>query len=162
MKLPLARPMSHSLRSVSPYPYRRLCIPWQLLHRLKSRKHAFHSSYRVGVAESSQITVFLILETGRDCIGNAKTGSGKTIAFAIPILQRLSEDPCGLFALILTPTRYALVVVRNMYPHSRDLLKRARFPNHRAICRAGLVFESQDCSSSWWNGYDRSSPGACK
>ncbi|KAK7061670.1 P-loop containing nucleoside triphosphate hydrolase protein [Favolaschia claudopus] len=42
---------------------------------------------------------------GRDCIGNAKTGSGKTIAFALPILQKLSTDPYGIFALILTPTR---------------------------------------------------------
>ena len=42
---------------------------------------------------------------GRDCIGNAKTGSGKTIAFALPILQRLSVDPYGIFALVLTPTR---------------------------------------------------------
>jgi ATP-dependent RNA helicase DDX49/DBP8 len=46
-----------------------------------------------------------ILE-GRDCIGNAKTGSGKTIAFALPILQKLSVDPYGIFALVLTPTRY--------------------------------------------------------
>ncbi|KAF7313752.1 hypothetical protein HMN09_00532300 [Mycena chlorophos] len=42
---------------------------------------------------------------GRDCVGNAKTGSGKTIAFALPILQKLSVDPYGIFALILTPTR---------------------------------------------------------
>ncbi|KAI0723119.1 DEAD-domain-containing protein [Earliella scabrosa] len=42
---------------------------------------------------------------GRDCIGNAKTGSGKTIAFALPILQKLSQDPYGIFALVLTPTR---------------------------------------------------------
>ncbi|KAG7097020.1 hypothetical protein E1B28_004413 [Marasmius oreades] len=45
------------------------------------------------------------LLTGKDCIGNAKTGSGKTIAFALPILQKLSVDPYGLFALVLTPTR---------------------------------------------------------
>ncbi|TRM68078.1 P-loop containing nucleoside triphosphate hydrolase protein [Schizophyllum amplum] len=42
---------------------------------------------------------------GRDCIGNAKTGSGKTIAFALPILQKLSADPYGIFALVITPTR---------------------------------------------------------
>lgn len=42
---------------------------------------------------------------GKDCIGNAKTGSGKTVAFAIPILQKLSLDPYGIFSLILTPTR---------------------------------------------------------
>lgn len=42
---------------------------------------------------------------GRDCIGGSRTGSGKTMAFAIPILQKWSEDPVGIFALILTPTR---------------------------------------------------------
>ncbi|KAF4619129.1 hypothetical protein D9613_005208 [Agrocybe pediades] len=46
-----------------------------------------------------------VLLDGKDCIGNAKTGSGKTIAFALPILQRLSADPYGIFALVLTPTR---------------------------------------------------------
>lgn len=42
---------------------------------------------------------------GHDCIGGAKTGSGKTIAFAAPMLTRWSEDPFGIFGLILTPTR---------------------------------------------------------
>lgn len=42
---------------------------------------------------------------GLDCIGNAKTGSGKTVAFAVPILQKLIKDPYGIFALVLTPTR---------------------------------------------------------
>uniref|UniRef100_A0A8C4LDJ8 RNA helicase n=1 Tax=Equus asinus TaxID=9793 RepID=A0A8C4LDJ8_EQUAS len=45
-----------------------------------------------------------ILE-GRDCLGCAKTGSGKTAAFVLPILQKLSEDPYGIFCLVLTPTR---------------------------------------------------------
>ena len=42
---------------------------------------------------------------GRDCIGGAKTGSGKTMAFALPILQRIVRDPFGIFAVVLTPTR---------------------------------------------------------
>ena len=42
---------------------------------------------------------------GQDVIGCAKTGSGKTAAFALPIIQKLSEDPFGIFALVLTPTR---------------------------------------------------------
>ncbi|OUM66829.1 hypothetical protein PIROE2DRAFT_40497, partial [Piromyces sp. E2] len=42
---------------------------------------------------------------GKDVIGSAKTGSGKTAAFALPILQKLAEDPFGVFALVLTPTR---------------------------------------------------------
>ncbi|KAI9884461.1 MAG: putative RNA helicase [Watsoniomyces obsoletus] len=42
---------------------------------------------------------------GRDCIGGSRTGSGKTVAFAIPIIQKWAEDPRGIFALVLTPTR---------------------------------------------------------
>ncbi|GAO48345.1 DEAD-domain-containing protein [Saitoella complicata NRRL Y-17804] len=45
-----------------------------------------------------------ILE-GNDCIGGARTGSGKTAAFALPILQKWSRDPWGVYALVLTPTR---------------------------------------------------------
>ncbi|CAL8255086.1 unnamed protein product [Merluccius merluccius] len=45
-----------------------------------------------------------ILE-GRDCLGCAKTGSGKTAAFVLPVLQKLSQDPYGIFCLVLTPTR---------------------------------------------------------
>lgn len=42
---------------------------------------------------------------GKDVIGLAETGSGKTGAFALPILQSLMETPQTIFALILTPTR---------------------------------------------------------
>jgi len=41
----------------------------------------------------------------RDIIGLAETGSGKTGAFAIPIVQTLLDNPQRLYALILTPTR---------------------------------------------------------
>ncbi|KAG6821228.1 hypothetical protein H0H93_002338 [Arthromyces matolae] len=52
-----------------------------------------------------QVACIPPLLSGQDCIGNAQTGSGKTIAFALPILQKLAVDPFGIFALILTPTR---------------------------------------------------------
>ncbi|KAK5130636.1 putative RNA helicase [Meristemomyces frigidus] len=42
---------------------------------------------------------------GRDCIGGSRTGSGKTVAFAAPILQQWARDPSGIFAVVLTPTR---------------------------------------------------------
>lgn len=43
--------------------------------------------------------------TGRDIIGIAQTGSGKTAAFSLPILQTLWENPQPFFALMLAPTR---------------------------------------------------------
>ncbi|OJV16530.1 MAG: DEAD/DEAH box helicase [Dyadobacter sp. 50-39] len=52
----------------------------------------------------------IILEN-KDLLGCAQTGTGKTAAFAIPMLQLLQENPVGKFeksrvrALILTPTR---------------------------------------------------------
>ncbi|XP_055372187.1 ATP-dependent RNA helicase DDX47 [Condylostylus longicornis] len=42
---------------------------------------------------------------GNDIIGLAETGSGKTGAFALPILQALFETSQRYFALVLTPTR---------------------------------------------------------
>jgi len=42
---------------------------------------------------------------GRDVIGLAETGSGKTGAFTLPMLHALLSNPQRLFGLILTPTR---------------------------------------------------------
>jgi ATP-dependent RNA helicase RhlE len=43
---------------------------------------------------------------GRDIIGTAQTGTGKTAAFVLPILNKLLDSPRGLpRALIVTPTR---------------------------------------------------------
>ncbi|KAM3467472.1 hypothetical protein NHJ6243_000093 [Beauveria neobassiana] len=42
---------------------------------------------------------------GRDCIGGSRTGSGKTVAFAVPMLQKWAEDPSAVFGVVLTPTR---------------------------------------------------------
>lgn len=46
-----------------------------------------------------------LLLAGRDLVGQSKTGSGKTAAFALPILQRIEGDERTLQALILCPTR---------------------------------------------------------
>jgi ATP-dependent RNA helicase DDX49/DBP8 len=42
---------------------------------------------------------------GKDTLACAKTGSGKTAAFALPILHTLAIDPFGVYAVVLTPTR---------------------------------------------------------
>jgi ATP-dependent RNA helicase DeaD len=45
------------------------------------------------------------LLTGRDVIGRAQTGSGKTAAFGIPLLERVKDSGPGVRALVLAPTR---------------------------------------------------------
>jgi len=62
-------------------------------------------------------TIPLIL-SGRDLIGGSQTGTGKTAAFALPILHRLRHGPAGLRALILEPTRELALQVER---HVRDL-----------------------------------------
>ncbi len=47
----------------------------------------------------------LALNTDKDIIGQAQTGSGKTAAFGLPILDRLNPNSRDAQALILTPTR---------------------------------------------------------
>ncbi|XP_068642835.1 DEAD-box ATP-dependent RNA helicase 36 [Aristolochia californica] len=42
---------------------------------------------------------------GKDVLGLAETGSGKTAAFALPVLNHLAKDPYGVFALVVTATR---------------------------------------------------------
>ncbi|RAK98487.1 DEAD/DEAH box helicase [Aspergillus ibericus CBS 121593] len=50
------------------------------------------------------LSIPLALE-GRDIIALAETGSGKTAAFVLPILQALMDKPQPLYSLILAPTR---------------------------------------------------------
>jgi ATP-dependent RNA helicase DeaD len=45
------------------------------------------------------------LLAGRDVLGQAQTGTGKTAAFSLPILERIDPNQTALQALILTPTR---------------------------------------------------------
>lgn len=52
--------------------------------------------------QSKAIPVFM---EGRDIIGQAQTGTGKTAAFGIPILQMVDSSAYGLQALVLCPTR---------------------------------------------------------
>lgn len=52
---------------------------------------------------------------GRDLIGLAQTGSGKTAAFAIPILQALLEKPQPLFACVLSPTRELAIQIAEQF-----------------------------------------------
>jgi len=73
----------------------------------------FHPSIMAGVRALGYITPTPIqlksippIMQGRDLIGLAQTGTGKTAAFGLPILQRLLQGPRGrIRALIISPTR---------------------------------------------------------
>jgi len=52
---------------------------------------------------------------GRDIIGLAETGSGKTGAFALPIVQRLLDNPQRFFAVCLSPTRELCVQIGEQF-----------------------------------------------
>lgn len=66
-----------------------------------------HSLAAMAIQNPTQIQQACIPEIlkGRDCIGGSRTGTGKTVAFAVPILQKWAEDPFGIYAVVLTPTR---------------------------------------------------------
>jgi ATP-dependent RNA helicase DeaD len=68
-------------------------------------------------------TIPLLIE-GRDLVGQAATGTGKTAAFALPILQLVekSKRRPEPIALVLVPTReLAVQVSEAMYKYGRDL-----------------------------------------
>ncbi len=61
----------------------------------------------LGYTEPTPIQAALIpvMLTGVDVIGQAQTGTGKTAAFALPILQNLQPNQRHVQALVLAPTR---------------------------------------------------------
>lgn len=59
------------------------------------------------------------LLAGKDVVGQAETGSGKTIAFALPLLNSVYPDE-GLQILVLTPTRELCVQVTDVFKDLGD------------------------------------------
>ena len=78
---------------------------------------------RAGFEETTPIqeqTIPLALE-GKDVIGQAQTGTGKTAAFALPILQNLEKQHKTIQALVIEPTReLAIQTQEELYRLGRD------------------------------------------
>ena len=67
----------------------------------------------MGFEEPSPIqakSIPVILE-GKDVIGQAQTGTGKTAAFSIPILEKIDPNDRSLQAIVLCPTRELAIQV---------------------------------------------------
>ena len=80
----------------------------------------------LGYTEPTPIQSAIIptMLTGRDVIGQAQTGTGKTAAFALPMLQNLVPDQRQVQGLVLTPTRELAMQVANAvyeYGQHRDV-----------------------------------------
>jgi len=77
--------------------------------------------------------------SGQDIIGQAKTGTGKTLGFGLPLLQALGDDPApGVKALVVVPTRELCVQV------AEDLvLAASRRPTKVAAIYGGKAYEGQ-------------------
>ena len=66
-----------------------------------------HALERMGYSEPTPIQsrVIPIAAQGLDVVGQAQTGTGKTAAFGIPIVEAIEGDSTQIQALVLTPTR---------------------------------------------------------
>jgi ATP-dependent RNA helicase RhlE len=80
-----------------------------------------------------QLRAIPLILSGRDVIGSAQTGTGKTAAFALPILSRLGRHQAEPRALILEPTRELAAQVETAI---RDF---ARFTDLRTVVIFGGV-----------------------
>lgn len=82
---------------------------------------------RMGFEEATPIqegTIKLGLE-GRDIIGQAQTGTGKTTAFGVPIIENIDTSNRSIQALVIAPTReLAIQVSEELYRIGND--KRAK------------------------------------
>lgn len=65
-------------------------------------------------------TIPLVLE-GKDVIGQAQTGTGKTAAFGLPILEKIDFNDPSIQALIVSPTReLAIQTQEELYRLGRE------------------------------------------
>ena len=114
-------------------PFENLCLNKSILRAVSDS----------GYTEPSDIQRAAIPEVlaGRDLVATAQTGTGKTAAFALPLLELLNRKPAdhrGTRALILTPTReLALQIQESLRVYGRHL------PFRSAVVLGGVSIQGQ-------------------
>lgn len=78
-------------------------------------------------ATAIQVQTVPVALQGKDLIGQAQTGTGKTAAFGIPLIERLDEASGQIQGVVLTPTRELAVQV------AEEINKIAQFKNITAL-----------------------------
>lgn len=92
-----------------------LALPEPILKALK------HIGYETPSPIQAQIIPFVM--AGRDVLGQAQTGTGKTAAFALPILSRIEIKQKKPQALVLTPTRELAIQVAEAFQSYASQIK---------------------------------------
>src|SRR5665648_87424 len=84
---------------------------------------------KMGFVEATPIQkkAIPIIMQGRDLLGQAQTGTGKTAAFGIPIAERLPADSPAVQALVLSPTRELAVQI------AEELHELTLFSGHKVL-----------------------------
>lgn len=77
-----------------------------------------------------------VIMSGRDCIGIAETGSGKTLGYVLPMVRHILSQPKvqideGPIALVMVPTRE---LADQVFEDTRQMLKTA---NREVVCVIG-------------------------
>lgn len=62
-----------------------------------------------------QQAVIPLVQSGKDIVAQAPTGTGKTLAFALPILNAIDREDNGVQALILCPTRELVIQICEVF-----------------------------------------------
>jgi ATP-dependent RNA helicase DeaD len=75
-----------------------------LLAKITAKGYEFPSAIQAGV-------IPLLLNGEKDIIGQAQTGTGKTAAFGLPVLDRLDPTLKSIQVLVLAPTRELAIQV---------------------------------------------------
>ena len=80
---------------------------------LDIRPEIFRAVQDMGFEEATpiQAQAIPVVMTGVDMIGQAQTGTGKTAAFGIPLLQKVDPENRKVQALVLCPTRELAIQV---------------------------------------------------
>lgn len=94
--------------------------------QLELKEHLINTVSDMGYEEPTpvQTAVIPLLLAGEDVFAQSETGSGKTAAFALPILSRLSPNQGYVQCLVLSPTRELAIQVADAF---RDYSKGGNF-----------------------------------
>ncbi len=90
---------------------------------IEFNRHIIEKTIEQGFDELTLIQEKCIPEIvkGNDVVGQAETGSGKTVAFCLPILEKINPGK-GLQTVILTPTRELCIQVKDVFKNFGKIL----------------------------------------